>query len=366
MDLDELKHKLSTNLTRFLGYPCSTAYKFPISNIFDYHINNVGAPLFGEKQKGTYKAHTKDIEKWVIEYFADLWEIDKDSVWGYITNSGTEGNLQGLFLGRESFDSDPVFYTSSASHYSIFKIARMLRLRLCIIETYENGEMNYEAFEEELQKNLDSKVLINLNFGSTMTGAYDNPRKIYRILEKYNKHEKKDVYIHADAALYGACIPYLEMDIYFKRYLNSLSFSGHKFFSISFPCGIFLAEKPYMSLISNHIPYIACDDATISGSRNGHSAIYFKWILTQKTHDDFKKDIHQCIDNAEYLCQNIKHAWRNQNSFIVVFPKPSQEIIEKYQLATQGDIAHIVCMQHVTKDKLDEFIKDYNDQSMSS
>lgn len=35
----------------------------------------------------------------VLDWFARLWEIEKDDYWGYITNCGTEGNLHGILLG---------------------------------------------------------------------------------------------------------------------------------------------------------------------------------------------------------------------------------------------------------------------------
>jgi histidine decarboxylase len=40
---------------------------------------------------------------------------------------GTEGNLCGLYIGRETLP-DAVLYTSSASHYSVFKAAHMYRM----------------------------------------------------------------------------------------------------------------------------------------------------------------------------------------------------------------------------------------------
>ena len=39
----------------------------------------------------------------VLEWFAELWEIDRAEFWGYITNCGTEGNLHGIYVGRENF-----------------------------------------------------------------------------------------------------------------------------------------------------------------------------------------------------------------------------------------------------------------------
>ena len=121
-------------------------------------------------------------------------------------------------------------------------------------------------------------------------------------------------------------------------------------------------EKRFLRLVQNNIEYIGSNDCMISGSRNGHSAIFLKHIITTKTHEDFSNDINRCIELAEYLISKIDGAWRNNNSITVVFPKTSQLLIDNWQLATSDDISHVVIMQHVTKEKLDNFIKDYNEQ----
>jgi histidine decarboxylase len=39
-------------------------------------------------------------------------------------------------------------------------------------------------------------------------------------------------------------------------------------------------------------------------------------------------------------------------------PKPSNEICKKWQLATDNDIAHVICMPGVTREMLDKFVED--------
>ena len=51
-------------------------------------------------------------------------------------------------------------------------------------------------------------------------------------------------------------------------------------------------------------------------------------------------------------------AWSNQNAITVVIPKMPKSIQLKWQLATEGDITHIICMPNVTKDQIDELITD--------
>lgn len=358
--MEDIKTRLGEARDTFLGYPCNTAYDFSeVADLLNYHINNVGDPW----SSSTYRANTKDIEREVLQWFADLWGINKDSFWGYITNGSTESNMEGLYVGRESLSSDAIFYASKESHYSIFKIATILKLNICIVNAQENGEIDYRDFEEKLEKYSDKDVLLNVNLGTTMKGAIDNPQEIYRILKKHNKH--KNYYMHADGALMGFVLPYLEKDLFFKSHINSISISGHKFPGIMFPCGVFLMEKRFLEKVQKNIEYIGSRDCTISGSRNGHAALFLKHIIQKKGANEFKKDVEKCIELSEYLVGNIPMAWRNHNSITVIFPKPSQEIIIKWQLATCEDISHVIVMPHVTKEKLDRFIEDYCKESNS-
>lgn len=340
----------------FIGYPCNVAYDY--SDLYDslkYNFNNVGDPFI----PSLYQTHTKEEEQQVLQFFETLWHFDKNNAWGCTVDSGTAGNLQGLYIAREVFPG-AMMYTSRDSHYSIFKIARILRIPLCIIETQENGEMNYQDFETKLLSNLDKPAIINANLGTTMKGAIDNPREIYRILCKNGK--KKDYFMHADGALMGFVIPFLEQDIFFKKVLHSISISGHKFLGVPFPCGVFMTEKRFVDQINQNIEYIGCVDNTISGSRNGHAALFLNHIIKKKGYSGFATDVMECIHNSEFMIQEMQDrgmdAWRNNNSITVMFNRPSSDVVKKWQLASQGPWSHAVIMPHVTKAKIRSFVKD--------
>jgi histidine decarboxylase len=49
----------------------------------------------------------------------------------------------------------------------------------------------------------------------------------------------------------------------------------------------------------------------------------------------------------------------NELSSTVVFERPLEEsFVKKWQLACQGDIAHVVVMPNITLDKLEVFVQD--------
>lgn len=50
----------------------------------------------------------------------------------------------------------------------------------------------------------------------------------------------------------------------------------------------------------------------------------------------------------------------NELSNTVVFERPKEEaFVRKWQLACEGDIAHVVVMPNITLNKLEEFVQDY-------
>ena len=56
--------------------------------------------------------------------------------------------------------------------------------------------------------------------------------------------------------------------------------------------------------------------------------------------------------------------WLEPMSNTVYFKRPPQDVVKKYDLAPDfderlgGELSHIVVMQHVKKEKLQEFIED--------
>lgn len=340
-----------------IGYPVNFRYDYSeVFKTLKYHYNNIGDPY----QQSHYKTNTKLKERKVLKFFKELWGISDDKSWGYLTSSGTEGNLQGLYIGREVYPNG-ILYCTKESHYSIFKIARILKLKLVLINVQNNGEMDYI----DLRCKIDIKkpVIICVNLGSTMKCAHDSVSMIHAVLAEL---KIKNSYIHVDGALNGFLFPFLKDNLYFKKYVNSMSISGHKFLGVPFPCGVFLMEKTYVDKISTSIEYIDCTDNTISGSRNGHSAVFMEYMINLKGYDGFKKDVNECVENAQFLEKSLKElglkVWKNIYATTVVIEKLSDDLCKKWELAIQDDICHVVVMPHVTKDVLIDFLNDVKNE----
>ncbi|OUL59860.1 histidine decarboxylase [Flavobacterium sp. AJR] len=355
--LFDLNQYIENARDNFLGYPVSKDFDYSeINHFFKYPINNLGDPF----ENCTYKVQTHELEIEVVGFFAKLFRADPKDYWGYVTNGSSESNLYGLYLARELHPKAIVYYSESA-HYSIRKNIHLLNIPSIAIRSQENGEIDYDDFENTLKLNRNKPAIVLATFGTTMKEAKDDVSKIKNILKKL---AIQDNYIHCDAALsgsYGAFMqPRLPFD--FMDGAESISISGHKFIGSPIPTGIIITKRSNRDRISKGISYIGSLDTTISGSRNGHCPLFLWYAIKKLGVEGLKKRYLHSLEVAEYCEQRLKTigipAWRNPNSITVIFPKTNEEIKLKWQLATQGDISHIICMPNVTIQQIDLFIYD--------
>ena len=196
--------------------------------------------------------------------------------------------------------------------------------------------------------------------GTTFTGAIDQVDRILKALEEKNI---RHFYIHCDGALSGMYIPYLKNDLLtFKKSIHSVCISGHKFIGTPFPCGVVIARNELAQQFSREIEYIGSKDSTILGSRNGHAALAL-WHAIQTRKNSFEKEVKSNINKAEYLVNKLEkngiECLLNSHSSIVVFPKPNQKLVDRWQLSVEKDKAHFAVMQQHNDVIITQFIKEY-------
>ncbi|KAL3905806.1 MAG: hypothetical protein SGARI_004286, partial [Bacillariaceae sp.] len=355
-----------------LGYPYNLMYDHSeLYNFMRYSINNLGDPFQGSN----YGVNSRQFECAVIDFFARLWKMDPNSFWGYVTTSGTEGNLHGILLARECHP-DGILYTSNETHYSIFKAARYYRMDLRSVPTLPMGEINYDVLAKELDENRDKPAIINVNIGTTVKGAVDNLDRIIDILTTLEIPRER-YHIHCDGALFALMMPFIDNapEISFQKPIDSIAVSGHKmltrYFSVfvvlqlgcPMPCGIALSRKEHVDKVEQHIEYLNSVDTTIMGSRNGHAALYLWYSLRKKGIPGIKRDVVHCIETAKYLRHRLSQAGiacrLNDLSSTVVLERPVDDsFIGRWQLACEEDIAHVVVMPNVTNAKIDLFVQE--------
>lgn len=341
----------------FLGYPVSKDFDYSeILNFLKYPINNLGDPF----EDCTYKVQTHEIEREVVAFFAKMFRANPKDYWGYVTNGGSESNLYGLYLAREMYPKGMVYYSES-THYSVKKNLHLLNIPSIVIRSTENGEMDYEDFENTVKMNRHKPVIVLSTFGTTMKEAKDDVGRIKSILKNLAIH---DHYIHCDGALSGSYGAFMDPkpSFDFKDGIDSISISGHKFIGSPMPCGVIVAKKSIRDRISKGISYIGSLDTTITGSRNGHGPLFLWYAIKKMGVEGLKARYKKSLETARYCEQRLQeigvNAWRNSNSITVVMPKTPSSVKDKWQLATEGDISHVICMPNVSKEQIDEFIDD--------
>ncbi len=362
----------------YFGYPVNEHsaladfYQWYVSSGMDaVNLNNAGDPMTDDPGNMSSQA----FEREVIEFFAPLYGFKKDNVWGLVTHSGTDGNNHGIYFGAKYLFNKtgkmPVVYVSDEAHYSNLRLCDLQNLDVRLIKSDAMGRM----IPEELDKMLDHTrpVLMVYAMGSTFKGAIDDMEALNAVLDKY---PELVVFRHVDAALFGGYLPFTkhkDMVNQKKMRFDAIAVSGHKFFGIDSPCGLFLCTRETYDNQNNfNVTYLNGNMRMINCSRDAVQPLKFWWLIQKVGYDNWCKQANGMLENTVYLKQQLDKigwpCWVNEYSNTVFFKRPSPEIVQKYNLAQGyderfgGELAHIVVMQHVTKQKIDGFIKELKDE----
>ncbi len=353
--LDEFLRRVEGLADTLVGYPCSQDFDHTnLSPFLRYALNNVGDPF----AESIYRENTFEFEREVVTFFRQHLRAPEGDTWGYVTAGGTEGNLYGLYLARELFP-DGVVYYSEHTHYSVAKIVRVLGARSIMIRGRSDGEIDYDDLYETLKMRRDVPPIIMANIGTTMHGAVDSLQTIQAMLNDLAITRR---YIHADAALSGMILPWVDdpQPFGFDAGIDSVAVSGHKFIGSPMPCGVALALRRNVDRVARSVEYVGCMDTTIAGSRNALNPLVLWSAIQRWGEEGLRRRARYSLDTAEYAIGRFREhgikAWRHRNSVTVVFPNPGARVIGRWQMAPQHDIAHIITLPHVTRSRVDDLI----------
>lgn len=354
-----------------LGYPCNQVmtltgfYKWYTDNKMEtFLVNNAGDPFgnVGTLSSGMF-------EREVIEYFAPKYGFSPDNLWGIVTMSGTDGNNHGIYFGvnylKKKTGKMPVVYVSDEAHYSNYRLCDLQNLEVRLVKSNDMGQMIADSLEKVLDTSRPCLMIYAM--GSTFKGAIDDQESLNKVLER---HPEMAVYRHVDAALFGGYLPftdYRDMVNRQKTNYESISISGHKFFGIDSPCGLFITTRDvYDNQTTYDIPYLNANMRMINCSRSGIEPLKFWWLIQTVGDKGWTEQATRIMENTHYLKEQLTSigvkCWNNTYSNTVFFTRPSDAIVRKYNLANShdknfgGNLSHVVVMQHVTKEAIDGFI----------
>jgi histidine decarboxylase len=343
-----------------IGFPGATDLDFtelaPL--LAGYLLNNVGDAWVD----GIAVNHTKEMEREVVDFFADLFRVASDDRWGYVTSGGSEANLYGLWLAR-TLHLDAVTYFSAEAHPSIPKAAALLGLPTVIVRAEPEGTIDYQDLARQIDQRRDRAVIVVANIGTTMTEAVDDVRRIMQVLDELAIRRR---YIHADAALSG--IPLSLMDSQARPGFDladgadSIACSGHKFTGVVTPCGVVVTRKTLRDRLSAAVAYTGSSDTTIIGSRSGHAPLMLWYAIRRLGVDGLRARAERSRALAEHLQTRLADlrwpASRHPHAMTVVLQTPPQVVLKKWVLVTRGERSHIITAPGTTQDSLDAFVDD--------
>jgi histidine decarboxylase len=441
--IDQLaRHKLGypVSLLTYLGVIDNRILGIQPGSLANILLNNVGDPF---KDSETSLMEVKKHERDLITILEKYYGVEKNEIRGYVTTGGTEGNFASLwwskrFLINCSIDAlikkddeiklqlkeeqelatalvkipinayqeraihlqkvldirntiadnknivqqlltPTVLYAKDHTHYSIPKIAEILRLNIKPVVANTDGSLDLNNFKKELLFHLGahphSPIIVIANIGTTITGAIDDVPGIKKIMEEV---KPKPLYsIHMDGALTGFVMPILKPFGDVKNYfdaigVNTLAVSAHKYPGLSQPCGIVLARRMFFEKAfeksERSIDYVGnILDVTITGSRSGLNVLMFYNALCtlglQKNNDKLKKMVEENLRNARYLYEKLVEIYGIEKvlypyHFNVIFPRPSIALAKKYQLMLTGERATICVLTNASKELINRFIND--------
>ena len=106
--------------------------------------------------------------------------------------------------------------------------------------------------------------------------------------------------------------------------------------------------------------YVGSIDTTISGSRDGFTALILWSIISRLQKDGLAVLSNQAIELAKYVQKSFKEldipCSRHPYGNIIVIPKPSDCLSKKWLLSTRGGSAHIVIMPGVSREAISSFV----------
>jgi histidine decarboxylase len=352
--LNRFRDHCNERSAHYIGFPNSRLMTFlELTDFLKFNINNIGDPYHPNAG-----INTCDFERELIDFWACQLHLDPDKAWGYVTNGSTEGIMYGIAQGRDRFE-DAVLLFSEESHYCLYKIAHLLRLPHRVIPSLHDGTLDLEALRQLLEELAGRPVILNLTVGTTFHGAIESPIAVLDLLDRHHCHDR---HLHIDAALYGPMFPFLqEAPIFdFRLPIHTLSFSGHKFLGSPIPCGLVLSHREPIRPYQGSAEYVGSLDTTISGSRDGFSALILWHVIQRLGVHGLTQLAGESIELAVHAAARLELAGfattRHHCGNIVVFARPCEAISTRWQLANRGDQAHIVTVPGVTDAMLEQFV----------
>ncbi|MBB5954215.1 histidine decarboxylase [Saccharothrix tamanrassetensis] len=340
-----------------VGFPVNLDFDYrPLADFLSLHLNNVGSP----DERSEYGMDTKPFEQAVVAFFTGLAGGIPEEVFGHIAHGGTEANLFAAYVARERFP-DAVLYASAEAHYSIPKVARVLRLPHVVVDADADGAVDLAALDRELRSRPGTAAIVIATIGSTGRGAMDD---IPGIRETASAAGVRELFVHSDAASGGPLAEFGQPPVpwAFPAGADSVSVSGHKIVGSPIPSSVVLARSADVEAVNQPDAAVGSDDNTISGSRDALSPVFLWYALRRTGRAGLARRVRHCLEVTGYATRKLaeagRHPSRAPGGNVVLFDLPPEDVLHRWRLLKHEDRGHLVVMPHVTREHIDRLCAD--------
>ena len=366
--LKELSSRLEKDFTydsgRIIGSMCTSPHPLAKKVYARYLEKNLG-------DSGLLPA-VVEVEKEAIRMLGTL--LSNQNASGHIVTGGTEANILALWAARNISNKNPCeVIVPVSAHCSFDKAAKLLGLKLVKVKLNAEGQVEVDAVKDAVSS---ATIAIVGIAGTTELGAVDPIAELSKIAQA------KHLYLHVDAAFGGFVLPFLkelqpevpEFDFSLPG-VYSITVDPHKMGLAPIPSGgILFRNEELKRTVAWKISYLSggeTEQATLTGTRSGASAIAVWAVLKHLGKSGYTKIVERCMKYTRKLAEGIP---RIQG--LDTMAKPTMNIVGlKSHIFDVRQIAkelrakgwavslfpthiRIVVMPHVKETNVNEFLND--------
>jgi tyrosine decarboxylase / aspartate 1-decarboxylase len=341
-----------------LGSMCALPHPIAREAYLRFLETNIGDP---ELCPGT-----KEMETEYLGFLGGLLHSPKTGS-GLIVSGGTEGNITAMWLARQLSGKNEIILPKSA-HFSFAKLATLMDMKLVEVPLTPGYTMDVR----EVAKKISAKTAaVVATAGSAELGTIDPIPELGELCDTH------DVFLHVDAAFGGFVIPFLRrMDPGITAFdfqlpgVSSISLDAHKMgYSVISLGALMIRRKSWLERITVEAPYISSDRHTgLLGTRSGAPLAAAYAVARYLGEEGYLDVVRSCMDVTRYTQEQVTALGLRLvmpptlNLLGVRLKRPAAVV---NRLSEQGwrvnkverlSCIRIVCMPHITKEIIDEFI----------
>jgi glutamate/tyrosine decarboxylase-like PLP-dependent enzyme len=298
---------------------------------------------------------TQRLERESIHAMIDLYHGNHDSIGGYITIGGTEGNMYAAWTGNACLQkhckiNEICFVDSNLTHYSLRKIASIMNIpEVHTPLSPTDWNMDPKGFIQtitSLYAHGYRGFLVPLTLGYTGTGTCDDIDDIQTAIRTIRRmYHDVHFFLWIDAALNGLITPFLENNFspFHSPLIQAFVVDFHKIGGVPYAAGMVLYRKQLRKLIEHPIDYLDNVDATIAGSRPGAAAAAIWTAIYASGKNGFRTRVRAQLDNKKYCISEILRIL------------PETEIITNPHSLTCGLVFHTIPRQTIDRNIADKY-----------